>query len=397
ADGARGMLATIAGSMMTVAALTFSLTLSTLAQVSNQYTSRVLRTFMRNRTNQLVLGFFVSIFVYCLVVLRTIRGGDEGRFIPSVAVTAGLALALVSIGVLVFFIHHIASSLQAANIVAGVAEETEAAIERLFPGKLGVGADEEERGDLSDRADGLTWVPVPASRTGYVQDIDGKGLLTLARRLQAVVRMERGIGSFVTRGSPLVSVARYEGEPLRVDRSLVDDLNEPFSLGRQRTTEQDVGFGLRQIVDIALKAQSKGVNDVTTAVICIDHLGALLAVLASCDLADPLRSDDERVRVVAVRPSFASFVATALDQVRVAADGDVALYLRLLTALATVASRTGRPARVAVLHQQVRLIAEAAARTLATDHERARVRSRVEQVERQMSPRASPPARPPAG
>ena len=133
ADGARGMLTAIAGSMITVAGLIFSLTLSTLAQVSSQYTSRVLRNFMRDRTNQVVLGFFVSIFAYCLIVLRTIRGGDEGRFIPSLAVGMGLLLALLSIGVLIFFIHHMASSLQAATIVGNAATETEAPSPACFP------------------------------------------------------------------------------------------------------------------------------------------------------------------------------------------------------------------------------------------------------------------------
>ena len=116
-DGARGMLTAIAGSMVTVAALIFSLTLSTLAQVSSQYTSRVLRNFMRDRANQLVLGFFVSIFAYCLIVLRTIRGSDEGGFIPSLAVFMGLVLALASIGVLIFFIHHMATAIQASTII----------------------------------------------------------------------------------------------------------------------------------------------------------------------------------------------------------------------------------------------------------------------------------------
>ena len=137
ADGARGMLSAIAGSMITVAGLIFSLTLSTLAQVSSQYTSRLLRNFMRDRTNQVVMGFFVGIFVYCLIVLRTIRGGDEGAFVPSIAVTFALLLALVSIGMLIAFIHHIAASIQAANLVAGAADETQKLLDKLFPKNIG--------------------------------------------------------------------------------------------------------------------------------------------------------------------------------------------------------------------------------------------------------------------
>ncbi|WP_223648397.1 DUF2254 domain-containing protein [Hymenobacter psoromatis] len=379
ADGARGVLTAIAGSMMTVAALIFSLTLSTLAQVSSQYTPRVLRNFMRSRTNQVVLGFFVSIFVYCLFVLRTIRGSDEGNFIPSLAVTGGLVLAVVSIGILVFFIHHMASSIQAANIVREVTRETERAIARLFPKQLGDDADDIGTGT---QADNLVWVPVPATQNGYVQSVDTQGLLALARDLSGVVRMERGIGSFVARGAALVSVAHYTGGPLPLTRDLTDDLNEQFSLGSQRSVEQDVGFGLRQIVDIALKALSPGINDTTTSVICIDYLGTLLAQLAGSHFGSALRADDDgRVRVVALQPSFADYVATAFNQVRVSGEANVAVYLRLLAAIGTAAARIRATDRRLTLSLQVSYIREAADRTLATDYERSQVRVRATEVE----------------
>lgn len=377
ADGARGMLTAIAGSMVTVAALIFSLTLSALAQVSSQYTSRVLRNFMRDRANQLVLGCFVSIFVYCLIVLRTIRGGDEGRFIPSLAVLMGLLLALVSIGVLIFFIHHMASSIQAANIVRHVTEETQAAIQRLFPDHLGQQASAAEAEDLLRQAGQLIWCPVLSHATGYVQRIEEEGLLDVARTLHGVVRMEHGIGGFVARGATLVSVAAYEGREPGLPADLIDRINGLFSLGSQRTIEQDAGFGLRQIVDIALKALSPGINDTTTAIIGVDHLGALLAQLADRHLAEPLRVDQDQVRVIALRPSFEQLVAGAFDQIRSSADGNVGVYLRLLTALATIGQRTHAPERRRVLRQQAELIAEAAQRTLQTEYERAQVRQRL--------------------
>ncbi|TYZ06172.1 DUF2254 domain-containing protein [Hymenobacter lutimineralis] len=380
ADGARGMLTAIAGSMITVAGLIFSLTLSTLAQVSSQYTSRVLRNFMRDRANQVVLGFFVSIFAYCLIVLRTIRGGDEGRFIPSLAVGMGLVLALLSIGVLIFFIHHMASAIQAATIVRNATEETEAAIARLFPDELGEEASVVEAEEWLRQAGQLTWQPVFSTATGYVQNIDEDGLLAVARGLQGVVRLEHGIGGFVARRALLLSVAGYAGNPPALPADLTDQMNALFSLGSQRTIEQDAGFGLRQIVDIALKALSPGINDTTTAIICIDHLGALLAQLADRRLAGPLRTDEDRVRVVAVRPSFGQLVASAFDQVRSSADGNVGVYLRLLTALATVAQHAQAPARRQALWQQAELVEEAAQRTLSTPYEREQVRERLAQL-----------------
>lgn len=380
-DGARGVLTAIAGSMITVAGLIFSLTLSTLAQVSSQYTPRVLRNFMSDRANQMVLGFFVSIFVYCLIVLRTIRGGDEGSFIPSLAVLMGLVLALVSIGVLIFFIHHIANSIQASNIVRNATEETEAAIKRLFPEQIGQEADANEAQDLLRQAGQLTWLTVPSRANGYVQSVDDEGLLDLARNLHGVIRMEHGIGDFVARGAALASVAVYQGEVPVLDDALTDRINERFGLGSQRTIEQDAGFGLRQIVDIALKALSPGINDTTTAIISVDHLGALVAQLAGRQLAGPLRTDNNRVRVVAVRPSFEKFVTTAFDQIRICADGNAAVYLRLLTALSVVGQRTKDPRRTLVLRRQRGLIGEAAERTLQTEYERTQVRERLALLE----------------
>ncbi|GAA4002049.1 DUF2254 domain-containing protein [Hymenobacter fastidiosus] len=380
ADGARGMLTAIGSSMVTVAALIFSLTLSTLAQVSSQYTSRVLRNFMRDRANQVVLGFFVSIFVYCLIVLRTIRGGDEGRFIPSLAVLMGLVLALVSIGVLIFFIHHMATAIQASSIIRHATEETQAAIGRLFPNQLGEEADPEQAQDLLTQAGEFRWRPVPARATGYVQSLDEEALLRLARQLAGVVRMEHGIGSFVARGAALVSVARYEGTAGALSEELTAQVNDCFRLGSQRTIEQDAGFGLRQLVDIALKALSPGINDTTTAIIGIDHLGALLAQLADRRFEGPLRADPDRVRIIAVRPTFEKYVATAFDQIRLSADGNAAVYLRLLTALATIGQRTHAAERRQALRQQADLIAEAARRTLPTDYEREQVRQRLEEL-----------------
>lgn len=136
AEGSRGMLAAIAGSVITVAGVAFSITVVALTLASSQYTPRILRNFMRDRANQFVLGVFVGVFTYCLIVLGAIRGGGD-RFVPSLAVLGGFVLALISVGVLIFFIHHIALTIQAETIIASVTEETNEAIDRLFPEELG--------------------------------------------------------------------------------------------------------------------------------------------------------------------------------------------------------------------------------------------------------------------
>jgi uncharacterized membrane protein len=379
ADGARGMLSSIAGSMITVAGLIFSLTLSTLAQVSSQYTSRLLRNFMRDRSNQVVMGFFVSIFVYCLVVLRTIRGGDERVFVPSLAVAFGLLLALVSIGMLIFFIHHIASSIQAANVIGGAAHETEKTFDKLFPKELGEAATPAEEADLT-AGPALRWVPIAAHESGYIQGIDEEALLAFAQEANGVVRMEYAIGSYVTKGSALVSVAGYEVGNALPDKDEAQRLNDCYSLGNQRTLDQDAGFGIRQLVDIALKALSPGINDTSTAVLCIDRLGSLLALLAGRDLGSPVRAEGGQVRVIARRPDFASYLATAFDQVRTNALADEAIYIRLLVALHTVAQRTRRPDYHRVIGQQADLALAAAEKNITASHELEQIRQRYREL-----------------
>ena len=150
AEGSRGMLSSIAGSMITVASVTFSITIVALSQASSQYSSRILRNFMRDRGNQAVLGVFLGVFTYCLFVLRAIRGGDEGQFIPSLSVFGALVLALVAIGFLIFFIHHVASLLQASNVIAAAAHETFQTIDRLFPERLRDDGSEAEAGPESN-------------------------------------------------------------------------------------------------------------------------------------------------------------------------------------------------------------------------------------------------------
>ena len=162
AEGARQMLSTLAGSMMSVMGVTFSMTLVALALASSQYTSRILRNFMGSRATQSTLGIFAGIFTYCLIVLRTIRGGDEGAFVPSLAVFFGFVMALGGVGALMFFIHHIASSIQASSIIASVAQETIAAIDRLFPEKLGQGPAEDDDDQTLRPLSERNWRAVPA-------------------------------------------------------------------------------------------------------------------------------------------------------------------------------------------------------------------------------------------
>jgi uncharacterized membrane protein len=358
ADGSRGLLNAVAGSMITVAGVVFSITIVALSLASSQYTSRVLRNFMRNRLNQSVLGVFVGVFAYCLVVLRTIRGGEEEPFVPSIAVLGGLLLAFVGIGFLIVFIHHVAASIQASAIVSGAARETIKAVDRLFPHPLGGSALEYDRNGVGLPGD-PRWVAVGARKTGYVSRADTDALLSWARECGAAVRMERAVGEFVVEGTRLLSVA---GATLDEDAETA--LNGAFLIGHQRSVEQDVAFGIRQIVDIALRALSPGMNDSTTAVTCIDYLSAILTRLAARRVGPIHRFDQGRLLVVGRGPSFESLLGEACEEIRQSAAGNVAVLTRELRALETIAGNTADPGRRRALRRQVESIVGMAARTV---------------------------------
>jgi len=381
AAGARGLLTAVAGSMITVAGVVFSITLVALSLTSSQYTSRVIRTFMRDRVTQVVLGVFVGIFAYCLVVLRTIRGGDEGAFVPALAVLAGLIVAFVGIASLIYFIHHISVLIQASSIIAATAEETIAAVDRLFAQELD---DDDRDGILWPSFANQLWSAIPARKTGYIESFDTGALLDVARDSGTILRMEHGIGDFIIEGAPLLSVMG----PGSVDDETTAKLNAAYSVSRQRTVETDAAFGIRQIVDIAMKALSPGINDTTTAVMCIDYLAAIMVRLTTRKFAPSHCLDQGKLRLMTRGPSFESLLAEAFDQIRQNGAGNVAIMVRLLDALHTIAGQTADPGRRRAVGERMQWVAELAERTIGSPYDRARFAGKLARVREAFETRA---------
>ena len=311
---------------------------------------------------------------YCLIVLRTIRGGEDGIFVPGLAVSFSVVLAMGGIGVLIFFIHHISASIQAANIIASVADETMLVVDRLFPEKLGDGwvADDEAYPTLPSLPEHV-WKTVPAKGNGYIQIVDNAALLRLACENKTVVRMEHAIGEFVVRGAALASLA-LEKPP---QKEIINALQAAYGIDRHRTVSQDVAFGILQIVDMALKALSPGINDTTTAVMCVDYLSAILARLASRPIPPSHRYEEGELRVVTKGPSFESLLSDALDQIRRNATGNVTILSRILEALQLLAGLTASPRRRQALRGQMQQIAELVARTVDSTHDREKIEAHL--------------------
>ena len=366
-EGARAILGAIASSMITVAGLTFSLTMLTLQLASSQFGPRLLRSFLRDRGNQIVLGTFISTFVYCLLVLRTVRGTEEASFVPHLSVATGFALAIASLAVLIFFIHHTAHAIRLESVLSGLALETRETINRLYPARIGQGAS----GAPGDARSVAAQLPdfdrdgraVPAGQGGYVQAVNDEALLAVAARHGVVVRIEARPGCFVCEGDALLTVAPL----VRVSAGLLDELQAVVALGEDRTPRQDLAFSLWRMVEIAQRALSPGINDPTTACYCIDRLEEALCHLAGRETPSAIRCDTAgAVRVVARGRGLCELTLPIFRAVARYGIGDADVVRRLVAAIEAVAARA--PDERATLLELARAIrAEARAKAAAFD------------------------------
>ena len=377
-DGAREVLSAIAGSMITVAGVAFSITIVALTLASQQFGPRLLRNFMRDRGNQVVLGTFIATFTYCLIVLRTIRSSDSD-FVPHVSVTVAILLALASLGVLIYFIHHAAVSIQAPEVIAMVATDIEEGIERLFPEKIGH-PPEEDQADISDdmvRDFELNGDTLTATKSGYLQSIHNDGLMEVAKENNLVLLLKCRPGDFVVPAGELAK-CRPRG---RVTDEVANAIQRAFIFGTQRTHLQDVEFSIEQLVEVAVRALSPGVNDPFTAINCIDRIAAVLCLLAQRSFPSPLRYDDEgNLRVIARPVTFAGIVNAAFDPIRQYGRSSVAVTIRLLEAISTIASCTERERDREALLNQALMIERGSHEAVPEEKDRADVEERFKKA-----------------
>ncbi|MBN2624813.1 MAG: DUF2254 domain-containing protein [Acidimicrobiales bacterium] len=342
-DSARELLSTIASSMLSLTALVFSITVVALQLASGQFSPRVLRTFLRDRSNQLTLGVFLATFLFALIVLREVRGedGQVDKFVPGLSIATAFALVVVSVGFFVNYIHNIVNSIRVIVIIERIARETDEVIERVCP--------PEPTSVPSPPAAAPPTGTVTADRRGVVVGIDVDRLAAPAERAGVTVAALVRPGEFVARGMPLVAV-HGEGE---IDGRAV---RAAVALDRERDLAEDPAYGFRQLVDIAERALSPGTNDPTTAVQCLDHLHDLLRTLATRPLLPRVAtSDDGTVRAVAPERSWDDYVSLAFDEIRHWGAGSLQVHRRIGAALDDLATVVP-PDRVPALDRQRRLL-----------------------------------------
>ncbi len=318
------ILGCIAGAVMTVVSIVFAILLMTLTLASMQFSPRIIVNFARDRVTQWTLGFFLGTFVYCIAALPAAHTYPK-RFEPVLTVTGAMILALLCVALLLFFIHHISQAISVNHIVDRLAAETETMIRQSMP--LPAPARRSVAAELPPvPEDG----PVVSTLSGYVRYIDANRLLSLAKSYRLEVHVVRRVGHFVPAGLPLLHVSKDH----KLTAELTSELRATFDIGPTRTLQQDVEFGILQIVDIALKAISPAVNDPTTAVTCVDQLSRILVCYLEREPMEELMYDPPGVlRVSIPRLGFERLLDSAFEQIRIYAKGDLAVNLRLLKAL----------------------------------------------------------------
>lgn len=351
AEGARGVLSTIAGSLITVTGVVFSVTIVALQLASSQFTPRVLRSFVADRANQIVLGIFIGTFTYTLLVLRTTRSAvaDGESFVPQVAVSVAVALLLISIAALIFFIDHAARSVQASVILYRETQHTIERIPDLFPHEIGAKVPNQRVDpEVPSGPCGL----VAALTSGYVQAVSDDELLKLADDRNLVLRLEAPIGAFVLAGRPVATVWPAE----RLDEKTCAAVQRLIVLGFERTPEQDIELGIQAISDIAVRALSPGINDPTTATLCIDRLTEILARRGRCRDSGRGRTDRTgQLRLITAASSFERAAGLAFDQIRHFGSQNPVIAKKLLSAFLELAAVVP-PSAARVLEQQVEAV-----------------------------------------
>jgi uncharacterized membrane protein len=321
---ALSILSGIASSIMTVVSIVFAILLMTLTLASTQFSPRILVSFVRDRTTQWTLGIFLGTFSYCMAALPSVRSLPK-PYVPVLTVLIAMVLALVCVGWLIFFINHISRSISVNHIVDRIAGEALLVIDQLMPYPRG-SYEGSERAPPSHHGKERIIV---SHKSGYVRYVDVAFLVEWAKTFGVQITLDRRVGHFVPAGAPLLRVV----DAGRVTPEREARLLTAIDIGPARTLQQDVEFGVIQIVDIALRAISPAVNDPTTAINCIDQLSRIMIVWTS-RAAPPscLYAPPYVLRVVVPWISYEGLLDTAFEQIRHYAKSDIAVSLRLLRA-----------------------------------------------------------------
>jgi len=353
-DSARSILSTISGAMIGVAGTVFSVTLVALTLASSQFGPRLIKNFMYVRLNQVVLGSYIATYLYCLLVLNAIKDGNGYTFIPTISILVAILAAIINIILLIIFIHQIAVSIQADKIISDISDLISKQVETLFPEKMG---DEiKEKKDFDEDkvvSEYQKTTSIKSHKSGYLQYIDSEALLLLVENNDSLLKLKHRPGSFLVKGGEIAVV--FSNKDWQEES--IDELLSQFVFGKTKTSQQDLEFSIHQMVEIAARALSPGVNDPFTAIACIDNLTATLCYLAQAKFPSKYRVDEDgKLRVIADVLDFEGVLDAAFNQIRQFSAGSTAVIIRLVEALTTIQNITKREGHKKAIINHVEMV-----------------------------------------
>ena len=332
-ESARALLTTIASSMITVTSIAFSITVVALTLASSQFGPRLIRNFMMDKGTQAVLGVFVSTYLYCLLVIQATKSLTEHAFVPGMSVYVAVILAFLSVAVLIFFIHHVARSIQADYVIDSVYCELRISIDRLFPNAV-KGSEMTVIQTPQYQKTYLNRQEIMARSSGYVQALEVKHLVSLAQKHDMVIEVLHMPGDFVIQNTPVLVVFCQSTELPLAEQKLLQMIIQ----GSQRTPVQDPEFAIHQLVEIAVRALSPGINDPYSAITCVDKLSAILCELSERPFPQSSKFDDTgAIRVTTNAIKYSGLAEAAFNQIRQYSKDSIAVTIRLLESLDNLA------------------------------------------------------------
>jgi uncharacterized membrane protein len=363
AESGREVLIAIAAAIITVVGVVFSITILALTLASQQFGPRMMRNFVRDFGNQVTLGVFVATFVYSVLALGSITVYPHGNFVPHLSITMAEALLLVDLAVLIYFINHIAASIQLPAVIAGIARDLDDAIDAEFPVTVvdATTTTVERRVHIDQPAELLATIEarggvVLASKSGYLQFVGYAQLEKIAKLVDAVILLEYRPGHFIVAGRPVAKVFP-QGAAKQVERALA----KAHVTGPHRTLMQDPVFAIDQLVEIAIRALSPAVNDTFTALTCLDWISSGLSRISGREIVERVYRDDEgRIRLIGADWSYPKMVNRAFDKIRQAARGMPAVNIRILVSLEVVVEATTTSSQREVLLRQGEMVLSSA-------------------------------------
>jgi uncharacterized membrane protein len=333
-DSARSILSTISGAMIGVAGTVFSITLVALTLASSQFGSRLIKNFMYVRLNQVVLGSYISTYLYCLLVLSAIRDSNGYTFIPSISILIAILLAIVNIILLIIFIHQIAISIQADKIIADISDFISNQVKILFPEKMGEELDNIKGLDIDSIKSKYNYITsLKSLKNGYLQYIDSESLIEIITKYDALLDLQYRPGGYMVEDMEIGLLYTHDN----LDKENIKNILEQFVIGKSKNDQQDLEFSIHQMVEIAARALSPGINDPYTAISCIDNLTSTMCYLTKVKFPSKYRFDDENnIRIIADTLDFEGVMDAAFNQIRQYSAGSTAVIIRLIEALITI-------------------------------------------------------------